>query len=175
MKVQATSMHSSRMRTGRALTVFLYWWRVSHFWENERPPSQKWETPPPPVSKKWDQTPRPLARHIPLPPRPDTHPPPVNRMTHTWENITFPASLRYAVGKNGKKITQSQTWFRIRKSPGNCRLSLESRAVSWVWSPQLLLRAYLHYRTRIQVGIRIETLNLIAILYCEEYVHITET
>ena len=27
-------------------------------------------------------------------------PPPVNRMIHAFENITFPASLSYAVGNN---------------------------------------------------------------------------
>ena len=51
----------------------------------------------------------PQTRHPPLDqtptPRPDPSkketPLPVDRRTHAYENITLPASLRYAVGKNG--------------------------------------------------------------------------
>ena len=68
-----TRMHSSRMRTYRAWTVFPYWGR-----RGGAPILEKMGDPP------------------------GCRPPPVNRMTHACENITVPASLRYAVGNKIK-------------------------------------------------------------------------
>ena len=64
-------MHSSRMRTGRMLTVFR--WRT--------PPPRKFQTPP----RKF-QTPLQKISH---PPGPGRYPTPVDRMTHACENITL--------------------------------------------------------------------------------------
>ena len=72
-------MHSSRMRTGRTLTVFRW-----------RPPPKNWRTPP----KNWRTPPRPdPPRKIGEPPEnwrtPPDQTPPVDRMTHACENITL--------------------------------------------------------------------------------------
>ena len=85
---------------------------VSYFLKNGRPPSvkngrppfEKWETP----SEKWET---PLDS-------PPTHPL-ADRTTHTCENITFPASLCYAVGnkiefaKSTKKIVHLISFKRF--------------------------------------------------------------
>ena len=70
-------MHSSRMRTDRALTVFPYLGGGGVFLLGGR------YLPPGKGSVSWGGC---LLRQTP-----------VNRMTHACENITFPASLRYAV------------------------------------------------------------------------------
>ena len=60
-----TRMHSSRMRTGRTLTVFQ---KLEHPPPGPDPPKFGADTPP----KIWSR-----------------HPPPVNRITHACENITL--------------------------------------------------------------------------------------
>ena len=85
-------MHSSRMRTGRTLTVFRG--RTpppkKKIWKN--PPSRQ-EPPPPPGRPPLQADPPsppgrpPLQADTPPPGRPP--PPPVNRITDTCKNITL--------------------------------------------------------------------------------------
>ena len=82
-------MHSSRMRTGRTLTVF----------RGRTPPPTRQTPPPADTPPPLADTPPPLA-DIPPPladtpppladtPSRQTPPPPVNRITHTCKNITL--------------------------------------------------------------------------------------
>ena len=80
-------MHSSRMRTGRSLTVSAKIWR---------PPAKKLETPQkigePPENL---EPPHPYPENLEEPKTPDTTPPPpwTEFLTHASENITL-AQLR---------------------------------------------------------------------------------
>ena len=81
-----TRMHSSRMHTGRTLTVF-----------------RKLETPSP---KIWSRHP-PQKFGAGTPPNLEQAPPPVNRITHTCKNITLAKTSFRPVN-----ITLAKTSFR---------------------------------------------------------------
>ena len=85
--IKLTRMHSSRMRTERG---------SSHLRR------QGWSDPSPPPPPPSDQTPTPKTRQPPQEGAQEREPlTPTHGQNDTClcENITFPASLRYAVGK----------------------------------------------------------------------------
>ena len=92
-----TRMHSSRMRTGRTLTVF-------RKLEEPPPPENLEQTPPPEIwsrhppkiwsrhttpPKIWSRHPPPRKFGADTPSPRDQTPPPVNRMTDRCKNITL--------------------------------------------------------------------------------------
>ena len=113
-----TRMHSSRMRTGRTLTVFR--------WRN--PPPKIWKNPPkkdtPP--KIWRNPPKIRATSGAHPPKirakSGAHSPPVNRMTDRCKNITLAKTSFRPVNINllqlrwgGKKIQIKDIPLAIEK------------------------------------------------------------
>ena len=77
-------MHSSRMRTGRTLTVFRWRTPPRKFGGTPHPPENLEEPPPKiPPPKIWSASPRKFGADTP------PAPPPVDRMTHASENITL--------------------------------------------------------------------------------------
>ena len=117
-----TRMHSSRMRTGRTLTVFRKLETPPKIW-SRHPPKKIWSRHPPrkfgagTPPKIWSRPPRKFGAGTPpqnleqAPPRKygaDT--PPVDRMTHASENITL-AKTSFRPVINDSNLLSSNLWI----------------------------------------------------------------
>ena len=134
-------MHPSRMRTDHS---------SSHSGGGGLiPPSD--QTPSDQIPTPSDQTPSrpdtPLQTRHPLPP-PSGRRPPVNRMTHACENVTFPTLLRYAVGNYRNSMNTMFTAFSCQwETPlGLCsRLELGTKSVCWKLLLQVVMAQHRSY------------------------------
>ena len=130
-----TRMHSSRMRTGRSLTVRQALLPggvcLSACWDTPQEQTPPWEQTPPPPRRQPPGADTPQSRHPPgadTPPKADTHPqsrhpppppradtPSANRMTDTSKNITLATtSLRPVIIHfipNAYEISRWGVWW----------------------------------------------------------------